>query len=135
MGRLTHRSQVSLTLCMGEAFALSSFPAQSGRSMTVSEPHRLESKMAQFLVAAGGKNAEEEDLVLSGISLGLMRRFPVRELRWCIDSLSVQDKMTGKPKNLLQKCNGSCVPGDMVALMGPSGVIRFPFDTLSCLSP
>lgn len=135
MVRLTHRSQVTFNLWNGRAFALSLFALKSGRSMTISEPCRLESKMAHTLVAAGGKNAEEEDLVLSGISLGLMRRFPVRELRWCIESLSVQDKMTGKPKNLLQKCKGSCVPGDMVALMGPSGVIRSPFNTLSCLTP
>ncbi len=45
----------------------------------------------------------------------------VGSYQWSGVGVTVRDKSTGKPKKLLQGCAGTALPGDLVALIGPSG--------------
>ena len=51
----------------------------------------------------------------------LNHSFPASSLQWSGISLSVRDRHTGNKKRLLQGCCGVAFPGDLVALVGPSG--------------
>jgi len=51
------------------------------------------------------------------LSLGVS----VTSYQWSNVGVTVRDKGTGKPKKLLQGCAGAVLPGDLVALIGPSG--------------
>lgn len=48
----------------------------------------------------------------------------VGSYQWSGVGVTVRDKNTGKPKRLLQGCAGTALPGDLVALIGPSGTIH-----------
>ena len=51
----------------------------------------------------------------------LTQSFPVSSLQWSAIALTVKDQRTGSAKRLLQGCAGVAFPGDLVALVGPSG--------------
>lgn len=82
--------------------------------------------MLQFLPAAGDLEAQKDEsppaaATTPQLDAHLSLGFTVASYAWSGLELTVRDKMTGKPKRLLQGCAGTALSGDFVALMGPSG--------------
>ena len=51
----------------------------------------------------------------------MRRTAPVRSMQWHNVCVRVRGDGSGPPKTLLKNICGAALPGDMVALMGPSG--------------
>jgi hypothetical protein len=56
----------------------------------------------------------------------MRRTVPVRSMQWHNVCVRVRGDGSGPPKTLLKNICGAALPGDMVALMGPSGALPPP---------
>jgi hypothetical protein len=94
------------------------FIARQERRITTTEP---------VTVVVGCPEAQDTDRSREAptpvLEAHLSISVSVGSYQWSGVGLTVRDKNTGKPKRLLQGCAGTALPGDLVALIGPSGTI------------
>ena len=81
---------------------------------------RLPHASAGELESQGPETANEKKLSPHLVSQ-IRRTAPVTSMAWHQVSVRVRGEADGPPKLLLKNISGLAVPGDMVALLGPSG--------------